>query len=83
MRTIIIGAALIFGAARATVGAMSSEDCLFCKIVAGDIPADLVDSTDRAVALSAAVRPSLVSPASAGSMSYDLTTFSCGSPING
>ena len=29
---------------------MSSEDCLFCKIVAGDIPADVVQSTDRAVA---------------------------------
>jgi len=29
---------------------MSSEDCLFCKIVAGDIPADVVESTDRAVA---------------------------------
>ena len=29
---------------------MSSDDCLFCKIVAGDIPADVVQSTDRAVA---------------------------------
>lgn len=29
---------------------MSEEDCLFCKIVAGDIPADVVLSTDRAVA---------------------------------
>jgi histidine triad (HIT) family protein len=29
---------------------MSSEDCLFCKIVAGDVPADVVESTDRAVA---------------------------------
>ena len=27
-----------------------SDDCLFCKIVAGDIPADVVQSTDRAVA---------------------------------
>ena len=29
---------------------MSSEDCLFCKIVAGDIPADLVVTTGEAVA---------------------------------
>lgn len=29
---------------------MSDEDCLFCKIVAGDIPADVVASTDGAVA---------------------------------
>ena len=29
---------------------MSSDDCLFCKIVAGDIPADVVLSTDGAVA---------------------------------
>lgn len=29
---------------------MSEEDCLFCKIIAGDIPADVVLSTDRAVA---------------------------------
>jgi histidine triad (HIT) family protein len=29
---------------------MSSDDCLFCKIVAGDIPADVVASTDAAVA---------------------------------
>jgi histidine triad (HIT) family protein len=30
---------------------MSADpDCLFCKIVAGDIPADLVASTDTAVA---------------------------------
>ena len=29
---------------------MSSEDCLFCKIVAGDIPADLVMTTGQAVA---------------------------------
>jgi histidine triad (HIT) family protein len=27
-----------------------SDDCLFCKIVVGDIPADVVQSTDRAVA---------------------------------
>ena len=27
-----------------------SSDCLFCKIVAGDIPADVVLSTDEAVA---------------------------------
>jgi histidine triad (HIT) family protein len=26
------------------------EDCLFCRIVAGEIPADIVASTDRAVA---------------------------------
>ena len=31
-------------------GAMSETDCLFCKIVAGEIPADVVASTDRAVA---------------------------------
>jgi len=29
---------------------MSDPDCLFCKIVAGEIPADVVASTDRAVA---------------------------------
>ena len=39
--------------------------------------------TERAVALSAGVRPSHVSPASAGSMSYFLTIFSSGSPISG
>ncbi len=26
------------------------EDCLFCKIVAGDIPAEIVHSTERTVA---------------------------------
>ena len=26
------------------------SDCLFCKIVAGEVPADVVTSTDRAVA---------------------------------
>lgn len=26
------------------------EDCLFCKIVAGDIPAEIVHTTDRTVA---------------------------------
>jgi len=29
---------------------MSSDDCLFCKIVSGDIPADVVHSTGLAVA---------------------------------
>ncbi|PJI93360.1 HIT domain-containing protein [Luteimicrobium subarcticum] len=29
---------------------MSTPDCLFCKIVAGDVPADVVATTDRAVA---------------------------------
>ena len=29
---------------------MSDDDCLFCKIVAGEIPADVVLTTDRAVA---------------------------------
>ena len=29
---------------------MSDDDCLFCKIVAGDIPADVVLTTDGAVA---------------------------------
>jgi histidine triad (HIT) family protein len=29
---------------------VSSEDCLFCKIVAGDVPADLVLTTGHAVA---------------------------------
>lgn len=29
---------------------MSSEDCLFCKIVAEEIPADVVAGTDRALA---------------------------------
>ncbi len=28
----------------------TAEDCLFCKIVAGDIPGDVVLSTDRVVA---------------------------------
>lgn len=27
-----------------------SDDCLFCKIVAGDVPADVVLTTDHAVA---------------------------------
>ncbi|MFC7878291.1 HIT domain-containing protein [Isoptericola sp. NPDC057391] len=27
-----------------------STDCLFCKIVAGDLPADVVASTDRVIA---------------------------------
>ena len=40
-------------------------------------------NTDRAVALSAGVRPSLVSPAAAGSMSYCLTIFNWGSPMRG
>ena len=29
---------------------MSNEDCLFCKIVAGDVPADVVSTTDHVVA---------------------------------
>ncbi|HWJ83106.1 MAG TPA: HIT domain-containing protein [Nocardioides sp.] len=29
---------------------MTSEDCLFCKIVAGEIPGDVVHETDRVVA---------------------------------
>jgi histidine triad (HIT) family protein len=29
---------------------MAESDCLFCRIVAGDIPAEIVASTDRAVA---------------------------------
>jgi histidine triad (HIT) family protein len=29
---------------------MSDPDCLFCKIVAGDIPAQIVDQDDRTVA---------------------------------
>ncbi|MFC5178511.1 histidine triad nucleotide-binding protein [Nocardioides taihuensis] len=29
---------------------MSEPDCLFCKIVAGEIPAEVVVETDRAVA---------------------------------
>ena len=29
---------------------MTDPDCLFCKIVAGDIPAEVVVETDRAVA---------------------------------
>jgi len=28
----------------------SSEDCLFCKILAGDIPADIVYESDTAIA---------------------------------
>jgi histidine triad (HIT) family protein len=32
------------------MGAMTSEDCLFCKIVAGDVPADVVVETEHAVA---------------------------------
>ncbi len=27
-----------------------SDDCLFCKIVAGDVPADIVGETDHSVA---------------------------------
>jgi histidine triad (HIT) family protein len=27
-----------------------AEDCIFCRIVAGDIPADIVDRSDHAVA---------------------------------
>ena len=44
-------------------------------------PAD--NATVRTAALSAAVRPSHESPASAGSMLYALATFSSGSPIIG
>ena len=29
---------------------MSNEDCLFCKIAGGDIPADIIHETDTAVA---------------------------------
>ncbi|WP_340540332.1 HIT domain-containing protein [Nocardioides sp. GXZ039] len=29
---------------------MTSEDCLFCRIVAGEIPAEVVHSTERTVA---------------------------------
>ena len=29
---------------------MSSSDCLFCKIVAGEIPADIVFETDKVIA---------------------------------
>jgi histidine triad (HIT) family protein len=29
---------------------MSSADCLFCKIVAGDIPADIIYESDHAIA---------------------------------
>ena len=29
---------------------MSEQDCLFCKIVAGEIPADIVFESDSAIA---------------------------------
>ena len=29
---------------------MSEQDCIFCRIVAGEIPADIVHSTERTVA---------------------------------
>jgi histidine triad (HIT) family protein len=29
---------------------MSEQDCLFCKIIAGDIPADIVYESDSAIA---------------------------------
>ena len=29
---------------------MADEDCLFCKIVAGEVPADVVHTTERTVA---------------------------------
>jgi histidine triad (HIT) family protein len=32
------------------VTSATPEDCLFCKIVAGDIPADIVHETERTVA---------------------------------
>ena len=32
---------------------MSDPDCLFCKIVAGDIPADIVAESDTAIAFRA------------------------------
>ncbi len=32
------------------MSAATSDDCLFCKIVAGEIPADVVAQTDDAVA---------------------------------
>ena len=41
------------------------------------------NETVRTVALSIAVRPSQLSPLSAGSIPYALATFSCGSPIMG
>ena len=36
--------------ARASLTGMTSNGCLFCKIVAGEIPADVVASTDRVLA---------------------------------
>jgi histidine triad (HIT) family protein len=32
------------------LGAMSDPDCVFCKIVAGDIPADVVHESERSLA---------------------------------
>jgi histidine triad (HIT) family protein len=29
---------------------VADEDCLFCRIVAGDVPADVVHTTERTVA---------------------------------
>lgn len=35
---------------RAYVGCMSDQDCLFCKIVTGDVPADVVHQSDSVLA---------------------------------
>jgi histidine triad (HIT) family protein len=32
------------------VSDITSDDCIFCRIVAGDLPADIVDRSDHAVA---------------------------------
>lgn len=37
-------------AAMSETAAVSAEDCPFCKIVAGDIPADVVHETERTLA---------------------------------